>query len=187
MKSKKQNRLKSKGKLISFYSGKKITKPPLNQFAEASWHFAHAVLWENQNFKWHEEKLCLDSIKIYFIQNQENVLEAFTEFCERIVLASLINKTNSNSELPNPTTWYSSKCKNGFRFTQLIYQRVESKRLILPLHLIGVKLLAMCYVEYVINPTRTSYNESKELLSRLQEFIFLQHFNNTILKLKYAA
>ena len=51
MKSKKQNRLKSKGKLISFYSGKKITKPPLNQFAEASWHFAHAVLWENQNFK----------------------------------------------------------------------------------------------------------------------------------------
>ncbi len=173
MKNKQNRKNRTKGKVIDFYTGREITKPVINKFSESAFQFAKSILWFNKEIDAEEEMVCKDSIKIYFLKNNHRKMEAFIEFCERVVLAKWYVQAYTHRYIPTPAVWFNMNYKKGFVGTELWLDILEAKRKANPLHHVGLKMFAISYLEYVLHPTKDSYNQGRAILMELKEFSLL--------------
>lgn len=159
----------------------------LSKFSKAAWNFAYSVLWPNHFCDADEKSVCIDSIKIYFEERVPNLPEAFIEFCERVMMAKWYVQASPERYLPAPAFWLNYCNEKGFKGTAKWYLNLEEKRKVNPEHLMGLKALAVAYLDYVFDPTQQSFIEGRELLIALDEPKLLQLFNSSVINHHYIA
>lgn len=183
-----QNQKKNYGKVRSLYPNREMGKEVLvNQLTDAAWNFAHSTLWHRHQFDNMDKSVCKDSIKLHFLNSSKPIKDAFVEFCERVILAKwYVQKTNSRY-IPHPAFWLNGRFEKGFIGTASWYKTVELRRRNNPNHHIGLKTLAINYLEYVLQPNDVNFQIGRNSLIELYEFNLLQHYNNCIINYHYLA
>ena len=158
-----------------------------NTLAKAAWDFAYAVLWTNETFDEEEKMMCIDSIKIYLMKNKHRLTDAFIEFCERVMLAKWYVQQSPNRFIPNPILWLNQNYSKGFKGTAQWHETLQSRRQANPAHHIALSVGVVCYLDYVLQPTKENYLECREALLELQQHGLLQHINNSIIHHHFLA
>lgn len=92
----------------------------------ATWDFAHRILWNNYPFSEAENELS----KLYIMQYYESIPaeeftatahKQFTAFCERILLAKEYVSRFTHRYIPHPCIWLNKMNPKGFAGTKAWY------------------------------------------------------------------
>ena len=158
-----------------------------NTLTKAAWDFASAVLWTNETIEVEEKMIGMDSIKIYLLQNKHRLTDAFIEFCERVILAKWYVQQAPQRFIPNPVIWLNQNYSKGFLGTAKWHLLMQLRRKQNPTHHLGLSICAVCYLDYVLQPSKQSYAECRNALLELNEYALLQHLNNTIIHHHFLA
>ena len=109
---------------------------PVNQTVElltnATWSFAHSVLWNGHPFSEETTAHCKKYIREYY----ENIPAEkfhfapnyFSRYCERVVLAKAYVNKYSHRYIPHPCIWLNKNNPKGFAGTKAWLQRIVEKR-----------------------------------------------------------
>ncbi len=114
---------------------KSIVHPAaIRLLTDATWDFAHAILWNRHPFSKAETELS----KLYIQEYYENILaekftaaahKYFTAYCERILLAKKYVGRFPHRYLPHPCIWLNKMNPKGFAGTKRWYvENVEKRR-----------------------------------------------------------
>lgn len=100
---------------------------------DATWDFAHTILWGNHPFSKAEIELCKIYIKEYYeeIPAEEFTATAhkhFTGYCERVLLAKEYVSRFSHRYIPHPCIWLNKLNPKGFAGTKAWYLKNLERR-----------------------------------------------------------
>lgn len=100
---------------------------------DATWEFAHNILWNGFPFSEAEIELSKLFIKEYYKEIPAEKFTAtahkhFTGFCERILLAKEYVSRFSHRYIPHPCIWLNKMNPKGFAGTKEWYKRALDKR-----------------------------------------------------------
>lgn len=152
---------------------------------DSAWIFAHTILWPDQKFHYEETERAKCFILAYF-RDAYDVRRAFTNFCERIILAQKITLVQPDGYIPNPTVWFNKQYEKGFADTKVWLDQVHNKRLELPNYLKHISVMANHYYKYCQRPSSKTFHSCRKKLMRLNANKLLQQFYNTIVHFNYS-
>ena len=124
------------------------------QLANIAWHVAYTALWNTQDFSFIEKENAINQITI-ILQTENNLVKAYSNFVQRVLLARQYINTHAGTYAPLPTKWLCTSNKNGFAGTQKWLEKIESTRISLPKYKQSLKAFAEA-----IQETTTSKFES---------------------------
>lgn len=154
-------------------------------YTEATWNFAHSILWNNQSFKEIEEELSKEYIRVYYAlipakQFAEKAKRLFKEYCERVLLARLYTDRFASRFIPHPCIWLNKSYAKGFAGTREWHEKVKITRLALPEYLSGIRQVAELYEEYTCNSSVAVFGKAVKAFSEKEESKLLKLFCNSI-------
>lgn len=111
----------------------KVHPSSIAMLTDATWDFAHAVLWHKQPFSEKEINLSKKYIKEYYDlipaeKFSSSALHLFTGYCERVVLARDYVRRKPHRYIPHPTIWLDRKNPKGFAGTKAWYDVIKKER-----------------------------------------------------------
>ena len=117
---------------------------------DATWEFAHTILWNGYPFSKIEIALAKIYIKEYYeeIPAEEFAATAhrhFTAYCERVLLAKEYVSRFSHRYIPHPCLWLNKLNPKGFAGTKSWYLRNLEQRK-------EVSICENCEQEFSLNP-----------------------------------
>lgn len=105
----------------------------INLLTDATWNFAHNILWDKFSFSEAEIELAKIYIKEYYegIKPEkftQTASQHFTGYCERVLLAKKYVSRFFHRYIPHPCIWLNKNNPKGFAGTKAWYQRIQRKR-----------------------------------------------------------
>lgn len=105
----------------------------IEKYVDATWEFAHSILWKKQPFSKEETDLAKSYIRYYYRaidaeQFLKTVSGHYTGYCERILLARQYVSRKPNRYIPHPCIWLNPLNAKGFAGTLQWYESIQSKR-----------------------------------------------------------
>jgi hypothetical protein len=113
--------------------GKTYVHPlTLKLMVDATWQFAHTVLWNNQRFTKVETELSKHFIREYYEaipaeQFLETASQHLSAYCTRIILARDYVRRSPYRYIPHPCIWLNRRYPKGFAGTKKWYERLWQK------------------------------------------------------------
>ena len=109
---------------------------PVNQTVElltnATWSFAHSVLWNGHPFSEETSILCKKYIREYYDNIPKEKFRFapnyFSRYCERVTLAKAYVNRFSGRYIPHPTIWLNKNNPKGFAGTKAWLERIIERR-----------------------------------------------------------
>lgn len=100
---------------------------------DATWDFAHNILWGGEAFSLAEEKLAKKYISEYYGEIPAERFTAtahrhFSAYCERVLLAKEYVDRYPHRYIPHPCIWLNKTNPKGFAGTKDWYQRRQDAR-----------------------------------------------------------
>ena len=100
---------------------------------DATWEFAHNILWSGFPFSKGEINLAKIYIREYYQEipaeeYTETASKHFTAYCERILLAKEYVKRFPHRYIPHPCLWFDKRNPKGFAGTKRWYLENLEKR-----------------------------------------------------------
>jgi hypothetical protein len=106
--------------------------PTVELLTEATWSFAHSVLWNGHPFCESTTTLSKKLIREYYENIPEEkikfISEYFSRYCERVVLAKAYINRFSHRYIPHPCVWLNRKNPKGFAGTKVWLHKILLKR-----------------------------------------------------------
>ncbi len=111
----------------------KVHPAALRLLTDATWEFAHSILWDGYPFSKAEVELSKLFIREYYeeIPAEEFTQTAhrhFTAYCERVLLAKEYVSRFAHRYIPHPIIWLNKENPKGFTGTKAWYLRNLEKR-----------------------------------------------------------
>lgn len=111
----------------------KIHPAAIALLTDATWEFAHSILWDNFPFSEAEANLSKTYIREYYEaippeQFGRDASRHFTGYCERILLARNYVSRFPWRYIPHPCIWLNRCNPKGFAGTKQWYDRLKKKR-----------------------------------------------------------
>jgi hypothetical protein len=105
----------------------------LQLLTNATWDFAHTILWSGYPFSKGEIELAKLFIKEYYEEIpadkfSETAHKHFSAYCERILLAKEYVSRFAHRYIPHPCIWLNKENPKGFAGTKAWYLRNLEKR-----------------------------------------------------------
>lgn len=100
----------------------------IDYYAQQTWKFAKAILWNNIPFLPEEIELALEYIRSYYRELAPELFckiasRSFRENCERILMAKRYITINKRYRLPHPCIWFNPLNLTGFIGTKSWYAK----------------------------------------------------------------
>ncbi len=162
----------------------KTKKNELEQYVLAAWNFAQTLLWKNELFQKDETEKAQAHIQDYF-QCAKDRKNAFTAFCERVLLTSRYITSGKGRYVPLPSIWFNRNYQHGFVGTRKWYNRIQVERQDIPGYLQHYTTVAEFYRQYAFKPSSMTFLKCRKRLIELKATSLLQHFYNCIIHLNY--
>lgn len=138
------------------------------QQIRAAWHFAHAILWQEDQFSNKEIKRVNIYLADYFDQHGDPN-SAFITFCERVIIAGLQNAAEPGT-LPHPSIWFQPNYRAGFAATAADHTFVIRCRIDNPGYMPEIAILAQHYLQYAITPSVTILSQCRKQLLAVKAY-----------------
>jgi hypothetical protein len=116
--------------------GKMYAHPAtIKLFTDATWQFAHSVLWNDQPFSKAETALSKYYIREYYEaipaeQFTKTVSQHFSAYCQRVMMAKKYVDRSYFRYIPHPIVWLDRRNPTGFAGTKKWYERQWRRRLL---------------------------------------------------------
>ena len=98
----------------------------------ATWNFAHSVLWNGHPFSAHTTALSKKYIREYYESIPEEKFQFapnyFSRYCQRVLLAKAYVNRYSHRYIPHPCIWLNRNNPKGFAGTKTWLERIIQKR-----------------------------------------------------------
>ena len=114
--------------------GKMYAHPAtIKLFTDATWQFAHSVLWNDQPFSKAETALSKHYISEYYEaipaeQFTKTVSAHFSAYCQRVLMARKYVDRSPYRYIPRPYIWLDRRNPKGFAGTKKWYERMWRRR-----------------------------------------------------------
>ncbi len=107
----------------------------IEMLVDATWQFAHEVLWESKPFNETEVELSKHYIREYYSaikpeQFTSSVSQHFSAYCQRIVMARNYVRRSPYRYIPHPCIWLNRKNPKGFAGTKKWYERQWRRQMV---------------------------------------------------------
>lgn len=109
--------------------------------------------------------------------------DGFIQFCERILLAHKMMKTDISQWVDLPSLWFNPQFQDGFLNSANTYKSVMEKRKVIKGYQKGINVFARNYLKYSQSPSDELLGFVRDKLLILKEYDLLQLWNNTIIHL----
>jgi len=151
------------------------SKDETQQLVDTAWDFAYSVLWNNHIFSGIEKNEAKYYIKEW-ITGTKKPLKAFTNFCQRIILARQ-NITSINTDLLSlPSLWLDKENPEGYAQTKELLDQVKIMRHSLPNFQVEIKALAEAVLEFSEEPTESNFKYWRNYFIEHDEPVLLNMF-----------
>ncbi len=152
---------------------KRVTNDPgitisSEQQVRSAWHFAHAALWQEDQFSNKEIQRVKIHLANYFNQ-QGDPNSVFITFCERVIIAVLQSAADPGY-LPHPSIWLQPGYRAGFATTATSHAFVTRCRLDDPRYMQEIGILAQHYLQYAITPSVTILSQCRKQLLAVKAY-----------------
>jgi hypothetical protein len=106
--------------------------PTVELLTNATWNFAHSVLWNGHPFSEETTALCKKYIREYYenipAEKSRFMPNYFSRYCERVTLAKAYVNRYAGRYIPHPCIWLNKNNPKGFAGTKTWLQRILEKR-----------------------------------------------------------
>ena len=113
----------------------------LERLVNTAWNFSTSALWSNLIFSSKEIEEAKKQIRLYFLQSG-NLKNAYTIFCQRVLLARQYLNHADGRFIPLPSIWLDPENEKGFAGTKQWFQKLDAARQSLPYYKIELKAIA---------------------------------------------
>ncbi|WP_207515023.1 hypothetical protein [Longitalea luteola] len=131
-------------------------KDEITNLVDTAWLFTYSTLWNNHEFSSLEKSEAKYYIKEW-ITGGKKPLKAFTNFCQRIILARQNIKSLNTDFLTLPSLWLDKENIEGYASTKELLERIKVIRHSLPNFQIEIKALAEAVLEFAEEPTKENF------------------------------
>ena len=106
----------------------------IHLLTNATWEFAHSILWDNFHFFNYEVELAKIYIREFYESIPAEKFSAtahryFAEYCERVLLAKAYVDRYPSRYIPHPCIWLNKTNPKGFAGTKnWYYQNLEKRK-----------------------------------------------------------
>jgi hypothetical protein len=152
--------------------------------AKAGWQLCQSLLWSNQQFTEAEIEMAEELIELY-LSKTENHSRRFISFCERVQLAKDYLQNNPSRFVPHPLKWLSPFFEHGFYGTKNWYLDVLQERTYIPVHRFELRVFAEAYLQYILDPSKTTFTKGKNAIAHYKQTQLLQAFDSLIINFNY--
>jgi hypothetical protein len=166
--------------LIPQQKNKTKKSPSIEKLTHAAWQFAHAILWQEQQFYPKEIERTTLEITEYF-RLSTDPQKAFIAFCERVVLTNNYLSGEQSRYLPQPSIWFNKNFPHGYTGTLPWYHKMQYMRQQVPNYKEGINTLAHYYWQYTIRPSKKTFAACRKKLLQLKEYGLIRLFYNSII------
>jgi hypothetical protein len=128
----------------------------ISKLVDTAWLFAYSTLWNNHEFSSLEKSEAKYYIKEW-ITGTKKPLKAFTNFCQRIILARQNIKSLNTDFLTLPSLWLDKENPDGYACTKDLLDEIKVLRHSLPSFQIEIKALAEAVLEFSEDPTKENF------------------------------
>ena len=156
------------------------TTDPANSPIEAGWLLVYTALWQHDTLPKQETGYARQIIR-QTLKEGATPKQAFTRYCERILLANRLLQADPSGWIDIPSIWFHPGFIEGFAGTLHLYQQVAAKRQATPGYQQGIRVFAETYWQYIHEPAPAILKRCRKRLLRLKEYGLLQIWNNTIM------
>ena len=154
-----------------FFGGKN----EITVLVDTAWLFAYSTLWNNYEFSTIEKSEAKYYIKEW-ITGSKKPVKAFTNFCQRIILARQNIKSLSTDFLTLPSLWLDKENPEGYACTKDYLDEVKILRRSLPGFQIQIKALAEAALEFSETPTTENFVYWRNYFTEKNEPVLLNIF-----------
>lgn len=145
------------------------------ELVDAAWLFAYSTLWNNQVFSTLEKSEAKFYIREW-IEGTKKPLKAFSNFCQRIILARQNIQCLNVDFLSLPSLWLDKENPEGYAATKDLLDEVKMMRHSLPNFQIGVKALAEAVLEFSEEPTAENFQYWRNYFIERDEPVLLNFY-----------
>lgn len=148
------------------------SKDEITQLVDTAWLFAYSTLWNNHEFSTIEKSEAKYYIKEW-ITGTKKPLKAFTNFCQRIILARQNIKSLNTDFLTLPSLWLDKENPEGYASTKDLLDEIKALRHSLPGFQIEIKALAEAVLEFAEEPTNENFTYWRNYFNEKDEPVLL--------------
>lgn len=153
---------------------KRVTNEPgitisTEQQIRYAWHFAHAALWQEDQFSDKEIQRANIHLANYF-DRQGDPNSVFIAFCERVIIGGLQSAAERYSNLPHPSIWLQPGYRSGFAATAADHTFVIRRRVDDPGYMQEISILAQHYLQYAITPSVAILSQCRKQLLAVKAY-----------------
>jgi hypothetical protein len=138
-------------------AGNKENQEMLNHYINIAWLAAYTILWNGKQLKPAEIKAGLQAIHSCLL-NTADLHTGFSELVQRLVIGRQNLPSDYGRLRTLPSEWFSPQYKYGFTATKSAYACLEKKRVMRPLHGLGLKFIVDAFVELYDNHSAKEYH-----------------------------
>jgi hypothetical protein len=106
--------------------------PAVELLTNATWNFAHSVLWNGYPFSKETVAISKKFIREYYEAIPKEKLRYehvyFSRYCQRVVLAKTYVNRHAGRYIPHPTIWLNRNNLKGFAGTKAWLERINERR-----------------------------------------------------------
>jgi hypothetical protein len=111
----------------------KVHPATISLLVDATWDYAHEMLWHNFPFSNEETELAKMYIREYYEGVPAHILAIqasahFASYCERIAMAKRYVLRSPQRFIPHPCLWLNKNYSKGFAGTRAWYEQNQAKQ-----------------------------------------------------------
>jgi hypothetical protein len=156
------------------------------RLVHGAWQLLKTLLYTNKTLNEVEVQLAKKQIAELIIEPSfEASKNNFNSFCERVLLVFQYYKKHNHHAIEHPLIWLSPHYPNGYTATEIWYEELLNKRLLMVVYQFEIKIFAVGYYKYLIAPNKQTYLKCQKALMQYADNKLLPVFNNAIVNLHY--
>lgn len=128
----------------------------IDELVDTAWVFAHTALWNTSIFSNREIEEAKSQIHEQIVHSK-NPEKAYSNFCQRVLLARLRLSNNLEKQVALPSIWLENDNPIGFSATKDWYDTIRAIRLSLPAYKAELKAFAEAILEMKQDASRRNF------------------------------
>lgn len=160
-------------------------KEKIQKATDNAWIIAFTVLWNGEIFSTEEKAKAKQYIR-YWIINQPCIRHAYLQAAQRILLANQYIAAAKGRYVPSPSEWFDPANQYGFAGTEEWFNKMQKKRIAMPLYNQHLKAFAEAVEEMADEPTARNFHYWREYFIERNCQALLNIFLATVTNMSYT-
>lgn len=143
-----------------------------------AWLLSYNALWLNDHLPRAEVYYAQKAIEI--VLKPDGSDDSFLCLIEKLLLSYKLIRNDSSKWIDLPSLWFNPQFSEGLNSFESIYASVIEKRKAVKEYQKGIQVFALCYLQYIKDPSDKILKRCHYKLLQLREYDLLQLWNNVI-------